>query len=111
LQKRLQAPDFVYYIYVLDGMESHRLLGVITLRELLVSDTTTRVAEVMMPNLLTIDPLDSAADAARQVTDSHLVALPVVDVSGRFVGAVTVDAAIAQLAPPSWRDQAPRLFS
>src|SRR4030095_15548188 len=38
LQKRLQAPDFVYYIYVLDGMESHRLLGVITLRELLVSD-------------------------------------------------------------------------
>jgi hypothetical protein len=37
--------------------------------------------------------------------------VPVVGEDGRLLGAVTVDAAMAQLAPPSWVAQAPRVFS
>ena len=109
LRARLEAPDFVYYVYVLDA--SDRLRGVLTLRDLLVADETASVADVMMPSLLTIDPLESAESAAWRVAESHLAALPVADPAGQLLGAVTFDAAMLQLAPPSWRDQAPRVFS
>ena len=43
--------------------------------------------------------------------DSHLAALPVVGEEGQLLGVVTVDAAVAQVAPRSWNEQAPRVFS
>jgi hypothetical protein len=39
------------------------------------------------------------------------VALPVTGRDGRLVGAVTIDAAMALLAPRSWREEGPRIFS
>jgi magnesium transporter len=84
---------------------------VLTLRDLVVADEETQVADLMLPSLLTVDPLESADVAARHVADSHLAALPVVGDHGQLVGAITFDAAMSRLAPPSWRDQAPRLFS
>ena len=59
----------------------------------------------------TVDPLESAEEAARRVAENHFAALPVVTREGRLVGAVTVDAAMAQVAPPNWRSQAPKVFS
>jgi Mg/Co/Ni transporter MgtE len=54
---------------------------------------------------------EPANAAAQRVTDSHLAALPVVGDEGRLLGAITVDAAIAQIAPEAWSAQAPRVFS
>jgi Mg/Co/Ni transporter MgtE len=49
--------------------------------------------------------------AARQVAEQGLAALPVVARDGRLLGAITIDAALAQIAPPAWRGQAARVFS
>ena len=69
------------------------------------------MGEVMNPRVLTVGPLAAAAEAAYQVIENHLAALPVVGQEGRLLGAVTVDAAVASVAPPNWRSIAPRVFS
>src|SRR4029450_7026838 len=61
--------------------------------------------------LVLLHPLESARAAAYRVLTSHLAALPVVGEAGRFLGVVTIDAALAQVAPQSWRGQARRVFS
>jgi Mg/Co/Ni transporter MgtE len=111
LRGPLQSPDFIYYVYVVGGAEHWQLLGVITLRDLLIAEDAAPVEQVMQRELLTIHPLESADAAARRVIDAHLVALPVTDERGRLLGAVTFDAAMVQLAPAPLRDQAPRVFS
>jgi len=61
--------------------------------------------------LITLDPLSPANEGAYRVIDSGLAALPVVSDEKQLLGLVTVDAAIAQIAPANWRSQAPRIFS
>lgn len=111
LRERLRDPDFVYYVYVVDGLESRRLRGVVTLRDLLLAEDRQRVADVMNPNVQAVDPLMPALEAAHQVAEGGLAALPVAANDGRLVGVVTVDAAVRQLAPAAWRTRGPRVFS
>jgi magnesium transporter len=111
MSEKLKAPDFVYYVYVVDDDEACRLRGMLTLRDFLVADDGRRLGEIMNRHLVMIDPLESAVEAARRVSDNGLAALPVVAGDGRLLGAVTFDAAIKQIAPPAWRAQAPRVFS
>jgi Mg/Co/Ni transporter MgtE len=110
LSDRLRVPDFVYFLYAVEGEESSVLRGVVTLREFVIAEDDCRIEEIMQPNLVAIDPLETALDAARRVADSGLTALPVVGNDGRLLGAVTLDAALAQLAP-AWRAEIPRVFS
>ena len=111
LLEQLKGPDFVYYIYIVDDMESRRLRGVITLRHLLVGRDDQCVEELMRPDMETIHALEPAVTAAHRVVDNHLAALPVIGKDGRLLGGVTADSAIALIAPASWRQQAPRVFS
>ena len=111
LRDALSTPDFAYYVYVVDDLDSHHLEGVVTLRDLIVASDDAPLCEIMRRQLLTIDALDSGFSAAWQVIEQHLAALPVVARDGRLLGVVTVDAAVAQVAPVPWRQDAPRLFS
>ena len=69
------------------------------------------VESIMRARVNSIDALAPARQAAREVADQQLAALPVSSRDGRLLGAVTVDAAIAQIAPAGWRSQAPKVFS
>jgi magnesium transporter len=111
LQGPLRVPDFVYYVYVVAAEGVGELLGVMTLRDLLVGKDEQPVTDLMVPHPVTLDPLEPAARAARRLADAQLSALPVVGSNRKLLGALTFDAALRQLAPRSWRDQAPRLFS
>jgi magnesium transporter len=111
LHDQVQGPDFVYFVYIVEDQKTQRLRGVLTLRDLVVAEGERRVEEIMNLYLILLHPLDSARAAAYRVLTSHLAALPVVGEEGRLLGVVTVDAAVAQVAPPSWRGQAPRVFS
>jgi CBS domain-containing protein len=111
LKPRICAPDFAAYLYVVDNDENRQLLGVVTLRDFSVADEWQEVAGLMNSHVSSIDVLAPAEQAARRVAELHLAALPVTGRTGRLLGAVTVDAAMTQLAPSTWRDQAPRIFS
>jgi CBS domain-containing protein len=111
LRESLKEPDFVFLIYIVDNDKSRRLRGLLSLRNLLTSKADQKLEDIMDPYLTTLDPLSPAREGAYRVIDSHVAALPVINKEGRLLGIVTVDAAIAQVAPPEWRTQAPRIFS
>jgi magnesium transporter len=88
---RTQAPDAetIYYIYVTDRGE--HLLGVVSLRDLVIAEPTARIAAIMRRQVLHV-PADADQEAAaRLLVDHNLLALPVVDAAGRIVGVITVD--------------------
>jgi magnesium transporter len=111
LRQQLRSPDFVYYIYAVDSIQSRKLEGVVSLRDLLVQEDSRYIGEVMQREIVAVDPLEPAAEAARRVCELHLAALPVVSRDGRLLGAVPVDTALTQIAPSTWHDQTIRIFS
>jgi Mg/Co/Ni transporter MgtE len=111
LRDQLKGPDFVYFIYVVRDLKSRKLLGVFSLRDFIVAADDTPVASIMNPYLLTLSPLDAPHPAAHQLLSSQLAAMPVVGAEGQLLGALTVDAAVQQVAPRNWSTQAPRVFS
>lgn len=111
IRERLLKPDFIYYIYVVEDLQSRRLVGVLTLRDLLIAKDDERIADRMRASVDTLDPLLPATQAAQRVAEHNLAALPVVGREGRLLGAVTADAAVVQLTPPSLLAEAPRVFT
>jgi magnesium transporter len=111
LPRWLQEPDFVYFVYIVEDDTTQRLCGVVTLRHLCTADAECLLGDIMQRYLVTSTPLESARTAAYRLIDSGLMALPVVGDEGQILGAVTVDAAVAQVAPARWRAQAPRVFT
>lgn len=111
LKEQLAEPDFVYFLYVVDSLESRLLRGVVSLRNFLIAGDDQRIEEIMNPYLVTLLPLESPQDAAYRLISSQLAALPVIADDGRLLGALTVDAAMGQIAPASWSSQNLRVFS
>jgi magnesium transporter len=111
LKQQMSTTDFVHYLYVVDDMATRHLEGVVALHDFAIAGDEQLVASLMNRRLSTIDALAPASEAARRVAEQHLAALPVTSRDGHLLGAITVDAAMAQIAPASWRDQAPRVFS
>lgn len=111
LRERLKDPEFVYLIYIVDDEKARHLRGLISLRNLLTNDDTQRLEDFMDPYVTTLDPLDNANVAAYRVLNSDLAGMPVVGREGQLLGVVTVDAAVAQVAPRNWSALAPRIFS
>jgi magnesium transporter len=91
---RRQASDVetVYTAYVVD--KAHKLLGVVSLRELLLARSRQMVADIMEPDPVVIQVDGAQEEAATLVARYDLLALPVVDGDGRMVGIVTQDDAM-----------------
>jgi len=99
--------ETIYYVYVTDDEE--RLVGVLSLRDLIVAKPATPIAEVMIPEPVTVGVLADEDEVAEVVAHYNLLAVPVVDASGHLVGIVTVDDAMDAILPDAWRKRLPRL--
>jgi magnesium transporter len=111
IRPQLAKPDLVYFVYVVDDPERRRLAGVVTLRELLISDGDRPLDEVMNRSMVTVSPDESARQAAYHLADNQLNALPVVGEDRRLLGAITVDSAVAQIAPETIRQDIPSVYA
>ncbi len=91
---RRQAPskETIYYSYVVD--RSGKLVGFVSLRDLILADGNTPVGEIMKTDLVSVAADADQEEAARIIRDYDLIALPVVDSAGRLVGIVTHDDAV-----------------
>jgi magnesium transporter len=79
----------LYYVYVNDA--DHRLVGVVSLRELFAAASELTVRDVMSTDLVTArSDMDQEA-LSRMFAEHDLQAIPVVDADGRMQGIVTVD--------------------
>jgi CBS domain-containing protein len=106
---REMEPDAetIYYVYVTD--DEDRLVGVLSLRDLIVAKPETPIAGVMIPEPVTVGVLADEDEVAEVVAHYNLLAVPVVDASGHIVGIVTVDDAMDAILPDAWRKRLPRL--
>lgn len=91
---RRQAPskETIYYSYVLD--RSGKLLGFVSLRDLILADDNETVEELMKTDLVSVTADADQEEAAGLIRDYDLIALPVVDSVGNLVGIVTHDDAV-----------------
>ena len=89
--------ETVYYIYLID--EAEKLIGVVSLRELLLSDPDTRLSEIMELKVKTVNPEEDEKVVAKITAKYNLVALPVVDAHGVLLGVVTVDDILGRILP------------
>lgn len=91
---RRVAPDkeTIYTSYVVD--HDRHLVGVATLRRLILADPDTPVLEVMAPNPVTVYVDADQVEAANKIARYDFIALPVIDREERMVGIVTSDDAM-----------------
>ena len=87
-----QEMETIYQAYAVDPNST--LLGVISLRDLVTSSKTSTLAELMNPNIITINVDADQEEVVRLIAKYDLLALPVVDKNHRIVGIITVDDAI-----------------
>lgn len=88
VKEAAQGAEQINYIYVLDDDDA--LVGVISLKSLIIWPDAAKISEVMDTNLITVGPVDDQEDVAKIMADYNFVALPVV-AKQHMIGMITVD--------------------
>jgi len=101
---RAVRPDAetVYYLFVVDWRD--RLVGVVSLRALIIAPPRTRVDEILNPDVIYVEAEDDQEVAARLMSHYDLVALPVVDAEQRMLGVITHDDLVEVLEEEATED-------
>jgi len=84
-----QKQSIANYIYIVDAIG--KLVGVLSLKELLLNDPKSLVSDVMHKNIITVLATADQEEAARIMSQYDLMILPVVNGQGRLVGVITAD--------------------
>ena len=108
LRAMAQEVETIYYLYVADPAE--RLVGVLSLRELMVARTEQPLQEIMATQPVTVTPQATVREVAEALSKYNLLALPVVDTEGRLEGIVTIDDVIDDLIPMIWKRRAAKKY-
>ena len=100
-QLRQQAPDreTIYYVYVLDELRRRpggaaaprKLLGAISLRDLILAPRFSLVRDLMEEELVTLNYKDDQEKAGQVLARYDFIAVPVVDDEGGMLGIITHD--------------------
>ncbi len=89
IRDKREEVENLYYLYVIDEFE--RLVGMISLRDLLLEPPESKVRQIMNPEVIAVDVNKDQEEVAHLVTKYDLVSIPVVDEHRRLVGRVTHD--------------------
>ncbi|MGN1401535.1 MAG: magnesium transporter [Bacillus sp. (in: firmicutes)] len=89
LKKEAPSAETIYYLYVVD--DDSKLVGVISLRDLIVSDDDMMISEIMNERVYSISVSEDQEEVARAMKDYNFLALPVVDFQHHLLGIITVD--------------------
>lgn len=84
--------ETIYTCYVTD--QNSKLIGITTVKDLLLADDDDFVKELMEENVIAVTTLDDQEQVAQMFSNYNFLALPVVDNENRMVGIVTIDDAI-----------------
>lgn len=102
IRRRAIDKETVYNCYVRD--EKSRLIGVVTVKDLLIADLDDDINSIMETNIICAATTDDRETVALKFSHYDLLALPVVDSEGRLVGIITVDDAIDVLEEEATED-------
>ncbi|MEG2958455.1 MAG: magnesium transporter [Oscillospiraceae bacterium] len=93
--------ETVYTCYV---VEKHKLLGIVTAKDLLVSSDDTLVGDLMIESYISVHTGDDREEAANLFRKYGLIAIPVLDSEDCIVGIITFDDAIDVLTEETTED-------
>ena len=81
--------EMIYYVYIVDRRE--KLIGVISLRDLIMSNPKAKILEFMEEDVVSVLDTEDQETAARIIADYDFLAIPVIDRKGTLLGIITVD--------------------
>ena len=90
--------ETIYYLYVID--QDEHLAGVISLRNLIVSAPQTKLSDIMIKDIISVNPEMNQKQVADVISKYNLLAVPVVDKDKKVLGIITVDDVIDFILPP-----------
>lgn len=102
LQRKSHEFEMVFYLYVVD--DRHHLVGVVSLRQLLLNPPSMPLKKIMTTDVISVPTSADQEEVARVVAKYDLVAVPVVDEENRLVGIITVDDVIDVLRDEATED-------
>jgi CBS domain-containing protein len=108
LRETAHDAETIFYVYVTE--KDNKLVGVFSLRELVMADPKTPIARLMHRRLIMVQLQDSQDEIAKVIAKYNLLAVPVVDDQGRLQGIVTADDALDKIIPTAWKKRLPRLY-
>lgn len=90
-QLKIEAPEAetIYYLYVTD--EDKHLVGVISLRDLIIADEDTLIGDHMNEKVVSVSVGMDQEDVAQMIMDYDFLATPVIDFQNHLLGIITVD--------------------
>jgi len=94
--------ETIYICYVTD--ENRKLLGIVTVKDLLLSENSKKIFEIMDTNIISTNTLEDKEIVADKFQKYDLLALPVVDQENRLVGIITIDDAMDVLQDENTED-------
>lgn len=94
--------ETIYICYVTD--ENRKLLGIVTVKDLLLSEKSEKIFEIMDTNIISTTTLEDKELVAEKFQKYDLLALPVVDRENRLVGIITIDDAMDVLQDENTED-------
>ncbi|MBP1947219.1 magnesium transporter [Virgibacillus litoralis] len=88
---KAEAPEAetIYYLYVVD--QDKRLVGVLSLRDLIIADEDTLISDLMNEKIVSASVAKDQEEIAQMMRDYDFLALPVVDFQNHLLGIITVD--------------------
>ena len=102
---RRQAAEYktqIYYLYVVDN--TNKLVGVVTLKDLISSPLNDLVADHMNTEIITCNVNDDQEGVAKKISKYDLIAIPILDETNTLKGIVTVDDVVDILAKENTED-------
>lgn len=94
--------ETVYTCYVISA--HRRLVGIVTVLDMLVADSDTRIEDIMESNVISVKTHDDREEVAHTLSKYDFAAIPVVDNENRIVGIVTFDDAMDVLQEENTED-------
>ncbi|GAE32592.1 magnesium transporter [Halalkalibacter hemicellulosilyticus] len=89
LRQEGMGAETIYYIYVVD--QSNKLIGVVSLREIISAPLQLTIDQVMKEQVVTVFPTMDQERVSKVIKDYNLLAVPVVSEDEQLVGIITVD--------------------
>ena len=86
-----QAPDAetIYVIFAVN--EAGQLVGVLSLRDLIVAENDSYIEDVMSERVISVNVADDQENVAQVMRDYYFIAVPVVDYQNHLLGIITID--------------------
>ncbi len=102
LRKLNQELEQVFYVYVVDRRK--HLIGVLSMRDLILSEPNRTLAQIMRPNVSAVPAMMDQEEVARLMRKYKYLAMPVVDAKHRLLGIITVDDVVEVISEEAQED-------